>query len=365
MNYKPLISIISPTYNHEKYIEECIESVLCQSYENWEMIIVDDASTDKTPEMVQKYVNKDSRIKLIRHNENYGPFYLDKTYNEALSIAKGDWIAILEGDDVWLPYKLEKQVEILNKYPSENIVLVSSFIGHIREDLNIVIVPNPKISLFTKNIPKNSPYNPLEFLLLGFNPVYSQTVLIRRKALEKIGGFIQKPREIRLVDYTTWLRLALQGNFYLSDEITAFWRRHSFSITMNYSDVISVNLDKAVEIFLEENRKISLMINNKKCLGAINFFSGAFASILKEDWNQARFFIQRFSECLKEGYFDRDWITLLKLFILKLSLWLKNKSILKLSFKLKATKMDKLLCDYKPFFFKDAECLSSLQKLKA
>ncbi|MFN3921897.1 MAG: glycosyltransferase family 2 protein, partial [Caldimicrobium sp.] len=206
MGYKPLISIISPTYNHERYIEECIESVLCQSYENWEMIIVDDASTDKTPEIVQKYVNKDSRIKLIRHNENYGSLYLDKTYNEALSLAKGEWIAILEGDDVWLPYKLEKQVEILNKYLSENIVLLSSFPGFIREDLNIVTVPNLKVSLSFKNIPKNKPYNAMEFLLLGLNPVYSQTALIKREVLEKVGGFIQKPREIRLVDFPTWLR---------------------------------------------------------------------------------------------------------------------------------------------------------------
>jgi len=74
-----LVSIITPTYNHERYIGECIESVLKQTYKNWEMLIVDDGSSDKTVEIVEKYAAQDSRIKLILHDENYGPYRLKDT----------------------------------------------------------------------------------------------------------------------------------------------------------------------------------------------------------------------------------------------------------------------------------------------
>jgi glycosyltransferase involved in cell wall biosynthesis len=88
--YEPLISIITLTYNHEDYIAECIESVLCQTYENWEMIIVDDASTDGTPYLVEQYAKKDNRIKFIRNEKNNGPLFFDVTFNLALKEAKGE-----------------------------------------------------------------------------------------------------------------------------------------------------------------------------------------------------------------------------------------------------------------------------------
>ena len=89
------VSIITPTYNHEKYIEDCIKSVLKQTYEDWEMIIIDDASTDNTVKIAEKYEKEDSRIKLIAHEENYGPYRLYETYNEAFNKSKGQFIAIL------------------------------------------------------------------------------------------------------------------------------------------------------------------------------------------------------------------------------------------------------------------------------
>ena len=103
------VSIITATYNHEKFIAKCIESVLRQTYPNWEQIIVDDGSTDNTESIVREYAAKDSRIKYIR-KEHEGIMNLKNSYNLALDNSTGDLIAILEGDDYWPDYKLEVQV---------------------------------------------------------------------------------------------------------------------------------------------------------------------------------------------------------------------------------------------------------------
>ena len=107
-----MVSIITPAYNSEKYIAETILSVLAQSYQNWEMIIIDDSSTDKTAEIISSFQEKDSRIKYIYNSTNKGSAY---SRNVALQKAKGKWIAFLDSDDLWHPKKLEKQIEFMKK----------------------------------------------------------------------------------------------------------------------------------------------------------------------------------------------------------------------------------------------------------
>jgi len=99
---QPLVSVISPTYNHGRYITDCIESVQNQTYTNWEMIIVDDGSSDNTLETAKALAQQDNRIKVFTQ-ENIGIFRLGETYNFALSKASGKYTAILECDDIWLP----------------------------------------------------------------------------------------------------------------------------------------------------------------------------------------------------------------------------------------------------------------------
>src|SRR3954454_9024597 len=106
----PLVSIIMPTFRHEEFIDASVRSVLAQSYGSWELIVVDDASPDRTAKIVEGYMARDSRIRLIRHEANYGVARLSETYNEALELSRGELIAVLEGDDEWLPEKLSLQV---------------------------------------------------------------------------------------------------------------------------------------------------------------------------------------------------------------------------------------------------------------
>ncbi len=110
MQYYELVSIITPSYNCAKFVEETIQSVLSQTYTNWELLFQDDCSTDNTKEIVVKYAEKDSRIKYECNAYNSGAAI---TRNNALRRAKGKWIAFLDSDDIWLPDKLEKQIKFM------------------------------------------------------------------------------------------------------------------------------------------------------------------------------------------------------------------------------------------------------------
>lgn len=105
-----LVSVIMPSYNTASYIADSIKSVLAQTYNNWELIIVDDCSTDNTDEIVAGF--KDARIKFFKNIKNSGAAL---TRNRALREAKGEWIAFLDSDDLWLPEKLERQIMFMKK----------------------------------------------------------------------------------------------------------------------------------------------------------------------------------------------------------------------------------------------------------
>ena len=107
-----LVSIIMPSYNTGRFISETIESVLAQSYSNWELIIVDDCSTDNTDEVIEDYIS-DDRIKYIKNDKNSGAAI---SRNRALREAKGKWIAFLDSDDLWEAQKLEKQITFMENY---------------------------------------------------------------------------------------------------------------------------------------------------------------------------------------------------------------------------------------------------------
>lgn len=112
INGKDLISIIMPTYNCGLYIGESLESVIKQTYSNWEVIIIDDCSTDNTQEIVNEYVSKDSRIKYFKLDKNSGAAV---ARNKAITLANGKYIAFLDSDDIWFEEKLSKQINFMKK----------------------------------------------------------------------------------------------------------------------------------------------------------------------------------------------------------------------------------------------------------
>ncbi|SFU27323.1 hypothetical protein SAMN05216480_101137 [Pustulibacterium marinum] len=127
---KPLVSIITPTYNSEKFISETIQSVQNQTYPYWEMLIADDASSDDTRAIVSKFQQEDSRIKLIPLTKNRGAGY---ARNKAINMSSGRYIAFLDGDDCWKPEKLEKQVTLME---DKNITVCFSSYDLMDENSN-------------------------------------------------------------------------------------------------------------------------------------------------------------------------------------------------------------------------------------
>lgn len=133
-----MVSIITPSYNSSRFISETIESVIIQTFKNWEMIIVDDCSKDNSIEIIERYQQRDNRIKLITLSKNVGAA---EARNIALREAKGDYIAFLDSDDLWYPEKIEKQLLFMKEKD-----IAFSFASYKRitengEYLNMVNVP--------------------------------------------------------------------------------------------------------------------------------------------------------------------------------------------------------------------------------
>jgi len=237
---RPLISIITPTYNHERFIKHCIESVLSQTYKNWEMIIVDDGSTDNTVSIIEEY--KDERIHLIKQKHR-GIWKLGKTYNRALRFSDGELIAILEGDDFWPQYKLEIQQK---GFKNKDVVLTWGK-AYLYYDGQILGVIPRRIDLSKMN---SGTYYLQRLLLKNYLPAV--TVMVKREALDSIGGFRQR-LGAPYIDYTTWLELSLIGEFRFVNKVLGYWRKHSKQTT-NVKKLELVRASKKVSLdFIEKN----------------------------------------------------------------------------------------------------------------
>ena len=197
-----LVSIIMPSYNTEAYIAETIESVLAQSYENWELIIVDDCSRDNTDEVVRSYLS-DYRIHYLKNEENKGAAF---SRNLALREAKGKWIAFLDSDDLWMPKKLEKQISFMKangyifSYTDYEEIAVNGTITGVR-------VTGPR------KVTKTGMYN---YCWPG-----CLTVMYDADEI----GLIQIENINKNNDYAMWLKVCQKADCYLLDECLAQYRK--------------------------------------------------------------------------------------------------------------------------------------------
>lgn len=169
----PKVTVLMPAYNAEKYIGTAIESILNQTYKDFEFIIVNDCSTDSTLDIIKKYAKKDKRIKIISNKENQK---IAQTLNNGLKEAKGKYVARLDADDWSYPERLEKQVNFMEENPA--IVLSSGNMEICDGELNKKNISNYPLS--DKDIRK---------VFLQYNPTVSPAMIWRREVSEEIGGF--------------------------------------------------------------------------------------------------------------------------------------------------------------------------------
>lgn len=134
---QPLVSVIMPAYNAEKYIENSIRSVISQTYTNWELLVLDDCSTDQTAEIAEHFASVDSRIRVLHNSRNMG---VARTRNNGLDLVKGQWIALLDSDDVWHDEKLQKQLHKAEESGADIIYCSYSMIDENAEHMSDYIV---------------------------------------------------------------------------------------------------------------------------------------------------------------------------------------------------------------------------------
>ena len=213
-----LVSIITPAYNAARFIGETIESVLRQTYPHWELLIVDDCSTDDSVKIINQYSIKDPRIKLLSTDKNTGS--PSEPRNIALEAAMGRYIALLDADDIWLPNKLEEQLEFME-------INDFDFVYSNYEKMNYQGKRNNRI-VCTRSV---STY----WDILESNGIPCLTVLLKREIIGDIR-FQQTPKE----DYVFWLTIMRTRNItaYNTNRIHAIYRESKNSRSGDKWDMI-------------------------------------------------------------------------------------------------------------------------------
>jgi glycosyltransferase involved in cell wall biosynthesis len=279
-----LVSIITPTYARERFIRDCIQSVLNQTVSEWEMIILDDGSPDETEKVVRGFA--DDRIRYLRQ-EHVGPFRMAETYNRCLDVATGEFVAILEDDDRWPADKLANQLAFLDERPEVTMVY-----GRAQ------LVTEEGLSLGFNNLPTvpTARWNSISTadLLLRRASILPVTAIIRRSALLEIGGFRSFP-DFPAVDYPTWLALSEVGPFAFRNRLSGYWRQHRGQETQkNPINVAARAVALAYYDSLPDERRVHLGISRRQIEHVHNRFvtdahwGAALRHCAMGQWTEAR-----------------------------------------------------------------------------
>ena len=217
---KPLVSVITPVYNGAKFLKNAVQSVLAQSYDNWELIIIDDASTDESYFVAQALAESDRRITAKKLSKNLGA---GNARNQGLAVAKGDYIAFLDADDLWKSSKLERQIEFMKEH---NALICYSDYDFIDEDGNAL---NKKIEALPK----------IDFdKLLKANYIGNLTAIYNPSVLGKEYFSDLRMRQ----DWGMWLKLIQKAGYACGiSENLATYRVRKSSISANKWKMLKYN----------------------------------------------------------------------------------------------------------------------------
>jgi glycosyltransferase involved in cell wall biosynthesis len=214
-----LITVIIPVYNGEAFLSEAIQSVVDQVFSQWELLVIDDGSTDNSREIAAAYATRDSRIRVLQHpgGQNKG---VSASRNLGIRQAKGEWIALLDADDVWLPTKLERQAKVIQS--NDNLALIycraERKFEHYTGDVKSVLYGKGKPGLLT---------DPFIKTLRGFETPTSG-VVFNKAVFNKTGGFDESLAYSE--DTLLFHKLLSLGNLYFVDEVLLQARYHDNSV---------------------------------------------------------------------------------------------------------------------------------------
>ena len=191
----PRISIIMGVYNGERFLREAIESILKQTYSDFEFIICNDCSTDNSMEIIQEYLNLDKRIIVLNNEVNSG---LAASLNKCLQVARGEFVARMDCDDSSLPNRFEKQLEWLHNH--ENVCVVGSAVEYIDDNSHV----------YAKQIIEEIQFFELKDVVC-FSRVVHPSVMMRREHIIEVGGYTVNELTSRAEDYDLWCKLCEKG----------------------------------------------------------------------------------------------------------------------------------------------------------
>jgi len=290
-----LVSIITPTYNRAHYLKYAIDSALAQSYTKFELIIIDDGSTDATRELVASYLS-DERIKYVK-SENKGQA---SARNLGLEYAQGEFISFLDSDDRWFPDKLEKSVSILNKNQSFDILYADRLtINSIGEG---VVTSTYNIKRYTGWVSK---------YLLRDNCISFSTTLVRHKCFDEMGGFNSDDRLNE--DYDLWLRFSTQYQFYYLKDNLSFYRVSEGQV----SDSAEVRL-AANEALLKKFLKVhSDLLSQKDIKQGWCYFYTRKGNYLYENGYLKEAFLNYIKALSFTVFLTYPWVSLIKLVMIR------------------------------------------------
>lgn len=207
-NSEKLVSIVLPIYNGEKYMNLSIDSILSQTYKNWELIIIDDCSTDKTPEIAKAYSDKDARISYYRNEVN---LKLPRGLNRGFSLSKGDYLTWTSDDNLYLPEAIERMLNTLQKENTDFVFATCDVINENGEVVEIIKAP--------KNYKK---------AILGGNFV-GACFMYTRKVYEAIGDY--NPDNFLVEDYDYWLKIFAKFDISNIQDVLYRYRWHDGALT--------------------------------------------------------------------------------------------------------------------------------------
>jgi glycosyltransferase involved in cell wall biosynthesis len=290
----PLVSIVIPTYNHARFISKSLKSVIDQTFENWEAIVIDNHSTDDTDKILIKHT--DSRIKYLKI-DNKG--IIAKSRNLGIKEAKGEWIAFLDSDDWWTRDKLEICFRNINEEVD--------FIYH-----DLEIVDKKSKSYFRKKKFKGRHLSKpiLKDLLIGViaegNAIGNSSVIVRKNMLNKIGGISEKENLVASEDYNTWLRIAeITDKFKYIKKRLGYYLVHDASAQKK--DLSKPHREAVIEFInlFNSQQKLNLEVKLKYMSGCYN------ASV--NNHTEAK---KNFMFVLKNGLFNLKLRSLVKIILI-------------------------------------------------
>lgn len=240
-----LVSVIMPLYNAEKYVSEAIESILSQTYENIELIIVDDCSRDSSPDIANKFADRDTRIRFFRNEKNIG---VAKTRNRAIHEARGEYVACLDNDDVAMPDRIAEQVNFLKTHPDY---------GLVASDVEIIDENSRPIAM------RYYPHTDQEIrqTMLRVNPVANPACLFRRAVFEELGDCYDESA-CPVEDYEFVLRVARKHKIANFDRILTKYR-------ISTAQAKNVYLKKTIRLTLKIQRNAIMQGFSDTCFNRL------------------------------------------------------------------------------------------------